>query len=110
EVSPAVLILVPALAGIGLAWQQAVNGRVGAVGGPFPATGINFAVGLLGLLAVEAVVVAGAGLPSEFPPTHGFTSVASSAWSSSRSPFWSFVGSACYSSASPRSRANSSPR
>ncbi|MBF6437924.1 DMT family transporter [Nocardia cyriacigeorgica] len=67
EVPPAVLILVPALAGIGLAWQQAVNGRVGAVGGPFPATGINFAVGLLGLLAVEAVVVAGAGLPSEFP-------------------------------------------
>ncbi|MFE3441816.1 DMT family transporter [Nocardia sp. NPDC059180] len=63
----AVLIIVPALAGIGLAWQQAVNGRVGAVGGPFPATGINFAVGLVGLLAVEALVVAGAGLPTEFP-------------------------------------------
>ncbi|WP_309138661.1 DMT family transporter [Nocardia cyriacigeorgica] len=67
DVPHAVLILVPALAGIGLAWQQAVNGRVGAVGGPFPATGINFAVGLVGLFAVEAVVVAGAGLPTEFP-------------------------------------------
>ncbi len=67
EVPAAVLILVPALAGIGLAWQQAVNGRVGAVGGPFPATGINFAVGLIGLLVIEAMVVAGAGLPAEFP-------------------------------------------
>ncbi|MFE3542141.1 DMT family transporter [Nocardia sp. NPDC059177] len=61
---PALLVVLPALAGIGLAWQQAVNGRVGAVGGPFAATLINFAVGLVALLAVT---LAAAGLPDRFP-------------------------------------------
>lgn len=61
------LILLPALAGIGLAWQQAVNGRVGAVGGPFAATVINFGGGLTALLALEALLLAGAGGPREFP-------------------------------------------
>ncbi|MEV5837928.1 DMT family transporter [Nocardia sp. NPDC052112] len=63
----AVLILLPALAGIGLAWQQAVNGRVGAVGGPFSATLVNFAIGTAALFAIETCILAGTGLPAEFP-------------------------------------------
>lgn len=69
EAPDVLLIALPALAGIGLAWQQAVNGRVGAVGGPAPATLINFAVGFAALCAVESVVlltVSGLGpLPTE---------------------------------------------
>ncbi|KAA8890652.1 DMT family transporter [Nocardia colli] len=63
----ALLIILPALAGIGLAWQQAVNGRVGEIGGPLPATLVNFCVGLAGLVALEAIVLLGSGLPTEFP-------------------------------------------
>ncbi|WP_378735707.1 DMT family transporter [Nocardia brasiliensis] len=63
----ALLIILPALAGIGLAWQQAVNGRVGAVGGSLSATLVNFCVGLAALLLVEAAVLIGTGWPAEFP-------------------------------------------
>ncbi|MFI6170795.1 DMT family transporter [Nocardia sp. NPDC051052] len=63
----ALLIILPALAGIGLAWQQAVNGRVGAVGGPLSATLVNFCVGLVALVVIEAVVLLGSGLSAEFP-------------------------------------------
>ncbi|MFC4124051.1 DMT family transporter [Nocardia rhizosphaerae] len=66
-VSDFLLIALPALAGIGLAWQQAVNGRVGAVGGPFPATLINFLVGLLALCLFDVYTMATSGLPTEFP-------------------------------------------
>ncbi|WP_245545669.1 DMT family transporter [Nocardia higoensis] len=61
------LIVLPALAGIGLAWQQAVNGRVGEVGGPAPATLINFAVGFAALVAVESVVLLTVGGLGELP-------------------------------------------
>ncbi|WP_107653582.1 DMT family transporter [Nocardia suismassiliense] len=63
----ALLIILPALAGIGLAWQQAVNGRVGQAGGPLPATLVNFCVGLIALVVLEAAVLLGSGLPAEFP-------------------------------------------
>ncbi len=63
------LIALPALAGLGLAWQQAVNGRVATVGGPLPATTINFATGTLGLLLVEVVQIARIGWPTSFPTT-----------------------------------------
>ncbi|WP_194816711.1 DMT family transporter [Nocardia sp. XZ_19_385] len=67
---PAVLLIVmPAVAGIGLAWQQAVNGRVGAVGGPFSATLANFGVGLIALLAIESLVLVTIGGPAELPTT-----------------------------------------
>ncbi|MFD6390365.1 DMT family transporter [Nocardia sp. NPDC060259] len=66
-VSDALLIVLPALAGIGLAWQQAVNGRVGAVGGPFPATLINFAVGLVALCLFDVYTLLNSGLPTHFP-------------------------------------------
>ncbi|MEV6770966.1 DMT family transporter [Nocardia sp. NPDC051030] len=62
-----VLIVLPVLAGVGVAWQQAVNGRVGAVGGPLSATLGNFVTGLAGLLVVEALLRARTGLPTEFP-------------------------------------------
>ncbi|WP_280443017.1 DMT family transporter [Nocardia brasiliensis] len=61
------LIVLPALAGIGLAWQQAVNGRVGAVGGPWSATAVNFGVGLVALVCIEGAILLGSGLPAEFP-------------------------------------------
>ncbi|TCK00889.1 transporter family-2 protein [Nocardia alba] len=64
---PALLIVLPALAGIGLAWQQAINGRVGATGGPFAATLINFAVGLTALLLLDLHTLSDTGLPDEFP-------------------------------------------
>ncbi|MFI7004000.1 DMT family transporter [Nocardia sp. NPDC050175] len=63
----ALLIILPALAGIGLAWQQAVNGRVGEVGGSLSATLVNFCVGLVALVVIEGVVLVGSGLPDEFP-------------------------------------------
>ncbi|WP_410871661.1 DMT family transporter [Nocardia sp. A7] len=64
---PALLIVLPALAGIGLAWQQAVNGRVGTTGGPFTATLINFAVGLTALLVLDLFTLSTTGLPTHFP-------------------------------------------
>ncbi|MFC6011741.1 DMT family transporter [Nocardia lasii] len=66
-VPDALLIVLPALAGVGLAWQQAVNGRVGATGGPFPATLINFAVGMTALLLIDLYILSTTGLPTEFP-------------------------------------------
>nr|WP_221333175.1 DMT family transporter [Nocardia transvalensis] len=66
-VPPAVLVLLPALAGIGLAWQQAMNGRIGVVGGPYSATLVNFATGLVGLLVVESLVLARTGWPDHLP-------------------------------------------
>ncbi|MEU1984625.1 DMT family transporter [Nocardia sp. NPDC019395] len=62
-----VLLFLPVAAGVGLAWQQAWNGQIGASGSPFAATVINFGVGLLGLLVVEALVLARVGPPAEFP-------------------------------------------
>ncbi|WP_280384833.1 DMT family transporter [Nocardia wallacei] len=66
-IPPAALIAFPALAGIGLAWQQAMNGQIGVVGGPYSATLVNFATGVAGLLVVESVVLARIGWPAEFP-------------------------------------------
>ncbi|WP_245721467.1 DMT family transporter [Nocardia crassostreae] len=65
---PQVLLIgLPLLAGFGVAWQQAVNGRVGEVGGPQSATLANFVTGLAGLLVVESVVIGRSGWPATFP-------------------------------------------
>ncbi|RMI34188.1 DMT family transporter [Nocardia stercoris] len=89
------LVMLPALAGVTLAWQQAVNGRVAAAGaaapvrggtstqtagrastgdtlaaaaaGTYAATTINFATGFLALIAVEAIHVAFSGMPEQIP-------------------------------------------
>lgn len=69
------LVLLPALAGVGTAWQQAVNGRVGAVArhgghplaGMLPAALVNFVVGTLALLLVTTVEITVRGLPGPLP-------------------------------------------
>lgn len=66
---PTALAVLPLLAGIAVAWQQAVNGLVGrAAGSPLTATLVNFTVGLVALLAVFAVDIAVRGLPAGSPP------------------------------------------
>ena len=63
---PAALALaaLPLLAGLAVAWQQAVNGRVGiAAGSVLTATLVNFAVGTVGLLVVFLVDLALRGRP-----------------------------------------------
>jgi transporter family-2 protein len=64
------LAALPALAGFGVAWQQAVNGRVReAAGTPLPAAFVNFATGTAALGVAYAVEVALRGLPSgRLPP------------------------------------------
>ncbi|MEV0156211.1 DMT family transporter [Micromonospora sp. NPDC050686] len=69
---PAALALaaLPLLAGVGIAWQQAVNGRVRvASGSALAATLVNFAVGTVALLATFAVEVAVRGAPAGRLPT-----------------------------------------
>ncbi|MGH3755392.1 MAG: DMT family transporter [Pseudonocardiaceae bacterium] len=69
------LALAPALAGVGTAWQQAVNGRIGAAArqdGPplaamLPAALVNSGVGTVALALVAAVEVAMRGLPEPLP-------------------------------------------
>ncbi|MCP2261548.1 transporter family-2 protein [Streptoalloteichus tenebrarius] len=62
------LALLPALAGAGLAWQQAVNGRVrGAAGAALPAAFVNFLTGTAALLLVLVVDLAVRGLPDAAP-------------------------------------------
>ncbi len=64
------LAVLPAVAGIAIAWQQAVNGRVRtAAGSALPATAVNFAVGLVGLSTVFAADVAVRGWPTGSWPT-----------------------------------------
>lgn len=61
------LALLPAIAGFGTAWQQAVNGRVGVLGGPIVAASINFTVGTAALIIAAAVSLAVRGLPHQLP-------------------------------------------
>lgn len=69
------LALLPAVAGVGVAWQLAVNGLVGAAaqeGGPaslgmLPAALVNFAVGTLALALVVILDIALRGLPRPLP-------------------------------------------
>ncbi|MFY1700455.1 MULTISPECIES: DMT family transporter [Micromonospora] len=64
------LAVLPLLAGVGVAWQQAVNGRVRAAAGSTPtATLVNFVVGLAALLLAFAVDVAVRGWPTGSLPT-----------------------------------------
>lgn len=62
------MLVLPVLAGIGIAWQQATNGRLRQrVGTPLTATLVNF-VGGTAILAVAAVIeVAVAGAPAAPP-------------------------------------------
>lgn len=62
------MLVLPFLAGIGIAWQQATNGRLRQrIGSPLTATLVNFTCGtvVLGLAAVIHVLAAGA--PESYP-------------------------------------------
>lgn len=65
---PLWMLVLPFLAGAGIAWQQATNGRLRqAVGSPLTATLVNF-VGGTTLLAIAAAIHLGiVGLPSSLP-------------------------------------------
>ncbi|MVU79765.1 EamA-like transporter family protein [Nocardia sp. ET3-3] len=63
----ALLVALPLVAGLLVAWQQAVNGRVGVVGGPFSATLANFATGTAALVVIEAGVLFRRGGFGELP-------------------------------------------
>ncbi|WP_245712993.1 DMT family transporter [Micromonospora nigra] len=64
------LAVLPLLAGVAIAWQQAVNGRVrAAAGSALTATLVNFTVGTLALLVAFAVDLAIRGRPpGSLPP------------------------------------------
>jgi transporter family-2 protein len=65
---PVLLLLMPLLGGIGIGWQQAVNGRVRKLASSsLTATFINFAVGTVVLLVAMLVHFAAVGLPEPFP-------------------------------------------
>ncbi|RUL92822.1 DMT family transporter [Verrucosispora sp. FIM060022] len=64
------LTLLPLVAGVAVAWQQAVNGWVRVVSGStLTATGVNFAAGTSVLLVAFAVSVVVRGAPSGALPT-----------------------------------------
>ncbi|PSL36586.1 transporter family-2 protein [Labedella gwakjiensis] len=65
---PLWLLVMPLLGGIGIGWQQAVNGRVRQVASSaLTATFINFTVGTVVLLVAMAVHFAAVGLPDALP-------------------------------------------
>ncbi|WP_394552834.1 DMT family transporter [Agromyces sp. MMS24-JH15] len=62
------LVVLPFSAGLVVAWQQAVNGRVkAAAGSALTSTVVNFAVGTAALVAVLVVHAAVVGLPASMP-------------------------------------------
>lgn len=64
------LAVLPVLAGVGIAWQQAVNGQVRvASGSALTAAGVNFTVGTAALLVAFAVDLAFRGWPTGHWPT-----------------------------------------
>jgi bacterial/archaeal transporter family-2 protein len=64
------VLLFPFLAGLGVGWQQAVNGQVRAIAGSaFTATFGNFLVGAFVLLLAAVIHTAVVGWPVQFPAT-----------------------------------------
>ena len=66
--APLWMLVLPLIAGVGVAWQQATNGRLRQkVGTPLTATLVNFITGTLVLAVAAAVHVAVEGPPEPFP-------------------------------------------
>jgi transporter family-2 protein len=66
---PGWMLVLPFLAGIAIAWQQATNGRLRQrVGTPLTATFVNFVGGTLLLAIAAAVHVSAVGPPRALPP------------------------------------------
>jgi transporter family-2 protein len=65
---PAWMLFLPFLAGAGIAWQQATNGRLRhAVESPLTATLVNFIGGTIALLAAAGIRFASVGIPDAVP-------------------------------------------
>ncbi|WP_394280230.1 DMT family transporter [Microbacterium sp.] len=65
---PLWLLLLPVVVGVGLAWQQATNGRLRQrIGTPLTATFVNFLVGTVVLVIGAVVAVAAGGPPRALP-------------------------------------------
>jgi transporter family-2 protein len=65
---PLWMLVLPLLTGIGIAWQQATNGRLRQrVGTPLTATLVNFAGGTVLLVLAAAIHVGIVGMPASFP-------------------------------------------
>ena len=65
---PIWMLALPFIAGMGIAWQQATNGRLRQrVGTPLTATVVNFVGGTIILVVAWAVRLPAAGMPAEFP-------------------------------------------
>ncbi|WP_245233237.1 DMT family transporter [Microbacterium sp. dk485] len=65
---PLWMLVLPVLAGAGIAWQQGTNGRLGQrVGNPLTATLVNFAGGTVVLGIAAAVHISSAGAPRTLP-------------------------------------------
>lgn len=65
---PLLVMLLPFIAGVVGAWQQAVNGRLrGAASSALAATAVNFAVGTAALVVALLVHAASAGWPEALP-------------------------------------------
>ncbi len=81
---PVWMLIVPVIAGAGVAWQQGTNGRLRLrVQSPLAATVVNFAGGTAVLIVAGLVHIAIAGAPRVLPPTRGCTSGERSGWSTS---------------------------
>jgi transporter family-2 protein len=66
---PGWMLALPFLTGVGIAWQQATNGRLRQrVGTPLTATLVNFVGGSLALGIAAGIHIAVAGAPARFPP------------------------------------------
>jgi transporter family-2 protein len=62
------MIAIPAMFGVGVAWQQAANGRLTRVNrNPWSTTLINFGVGFGALMLGVLVIAMSNGLPTRFP-------------------------------------------
>ena len=61
------LYLLPFIAGLGLAWQQAVNGQIRSLTNALTATLGNFVVGTLVLVIAVGIHTAFVGLPAQWP-------------------------------------------
>lgn len=71
--APLWMLVLPFAAGIGVAWQQATNGRLRQrVGTPLTATLVNFIGGTAILAVAAAIHVAVVGAPQPFPPDPWF--------------------------------------
>ncbi|SDQ87580.1 DMT family transporter [Microbacterium sp. cf332] len=62
------MLLLPVVAGAGIAWQQGTNGRLRhEIGSPITATAVNFAGGTIALGIAAAVSVTASGVPDALP-------------------------------------------